>query len=246
MLSRPVWKREDEDVVVIGMDWDEVNEGDQGAREQAPGPDLEAIPGLSMAEMAEEQRLDDLGDLPAVKTSAESDVKEKRSRRSISTRNTLILRSEKSATTHREPLPTSHPHTLSRRLSSPAIIKFHVFSTAVSESSYEKRKLIRRLSPIYQIPPEYRHLIDIKFVMGYNYLDTWGPPLNETMESKIREEEREYGDIMRIPDMWRGENLRDGKILQWIRDVGQGKDGRDAWYLFKVDDDVSSRFLFNA
>ena len=52
-------------------------------------------------------------------------------------------------------------------------------------------------------------------------------------------EEREYGDILRLPGLWRGENLRDGKILQWIRDVGEGKDGRDAWYLFKVDDDVS-------
>lgn len=151
-----------------------------------------------------------------------------------------VLRRDSRQKQH-DPLPTAHPHTLSRRLSSPAIIKFHVYSTATQEKSRVKRDLIRRLSPIYQVPPEYRHLIDVKFVLGYNYLDTWGLPLNETTESKIREEEREFGDILRLPGLWRGENLRDGKLPQWIRDVGQGKDGRDAWYLFKVDDDVSVR-----
>jgi hypothetical protein len=179
--------------------------------------------------MAEEQRLEDLGDLPKLLPGDKA----------TSDDHPQAIRTRALGISRTDSLPTAHPHTLSRRLKSPAIIKFHVFSTAVSEKSYVKRQLIRRLSPMYQIPPEYRHLVDIKFVMGYNYLDTWGPPLNETMESKIREEEREYGDILRLPGLWRGENLRDGKILQWIRDVGEGKDGRDAWYLFKVDDDVS-------
>lgn len=126
------------------------------------------------------------------------------------------------------------------QLVSPAILKLHVFSTATSEKAYRKRQLIRELSPLNQLPPEYRHLVELKFVLGYHMLnDGWGP-VNETAEAALQEEQAQHGDLFRMEDLWRGENLRDGKILQWIRDVGLGRDSpRQAWYLFKLDDDVS-------
>lgn len=120
--------------------------------------------------------------------------------------------------------------------SSPVILKLHVFST-VQEKARQKRRLIRKLSPVLNIPKEYRHLIEMKFVLGHAYREDWS--VDEEMEKLLREEQEEYGDLLRL-ELVHGENLREGKILDWIHAVGSGEDGgREAWWLFKVDDDVS-------
>lgn len=128
-----------------------------------------------------------------------------------------------------------------KQLVSPAILKLHVFSTAVSEKAYKRRQLFRELSPLHQLPPEYRHLVELKFVLGYPLQNNgWDENVDEEAEARLQAEQAEHGDLFRLEGLWRGENLREGKILQWIRDVGLGKDSpRHAWYLFKLDDDVS-------
>ncbi|WWD21417.1 hypothetical protein CI109_105902 [Kwoniella shandongensis] len=129
--------------------------------------------------------------------------------------------------------PPRHPHD-QRGLISPSLIKIHIFST-VKPKAQEKRHLIRRLSPIFQIPPAYRHLIEVKFVVGHAYKEDWS--VDEEMEASLTEEQEMYGDMFRL-NLYHGENLREGKILDWIRAVGDGEDGgRDSWWLFKVDDD---------
>jgi hypothetical protein len=123
-------------------------------------------------------------------------------------------------------------------LSSPSIIKLHIFST-VGESSRQKRHLIRRLSPLYNVPAEYRHLIELKFVLGHSYKIEENWAVNEEMEALMAQEQEQFGDMLRL-NLTYGENLRYGKILDWINAVGNGRDGgRDSWWLFKVDDDVS-------
>jgi len=97
--------------------------------------------------------------------------------------------------------------------------------------------LIRELSPLEKIPAEYRHLVEVKFVVGHALKEDGG--VDEVMEGLLREEQDMFGDVLKL-DLARGENLREGKILDWIYAVGEGKDrGREAWYLFKIDDDVS-------
>lgn len=121
-------------------------------------------------------------------------------------------------------------------LLSPAIVKLHVFST-VWPKAQAKRRLIRELSPIYQIPCQYRHLVEVKFVLGHAYKPNWD--VDEEIEASLKEEQERYGDLIRL-NITHGENLREGKILDWMRAAGSGTDGgRKAWWLFKVDDDVS-------
>jgi len=94
----------------------------------------------------------------------------------------------------------------------------------------------RELSPLLNIPAPYRHLIELKFVLGHAYRGDWS--VDEEMEASLGEEQAVYGDLMRL-DLEHGENLREGKILDWIHAVGSGEDGgREAWWVFKVDDDV--------
>jgi hypothetical protein len=128
-------------------------------------------------------------------------------------------------------------------LLSPAIVKLHVFST-VWPKAQAKRRLIRELSPIYQIPCQYRHLIEVKFVLGHAYKANWH--VDEEIEASLKEEQDKYGDLVRL-NITHGENLREGKILDWMRAAGSGSDGgRPAWWLFKVDDDVSYQWDFLA
>lgn len=132
-----------------------------------------------------------------------------------------------------------------RRLSNPVIAKLHVYSDALRESSFEKRKMIRKYSPLLSLPVQFRHLIEVKFVIGTNIIREEGHKdfgeINKEFEEMLDEEQRMYGDLFRIPNLKNGENLRDGKILDWIHAVGNGLDGgRESWFLFKVDDDVSS------
>ncbi|KAL7418343.1 hypothetical protein Q5752_006801 [Cryptotrichosporon argae] len=128
-----------------------------------------------------------------------------------------------------------HAHTRIKHLASPSLVKLHVFST-VSETARSKRALIRRLSPLLAVPDEYRHLVEIKFVLGHAYRADWS--VDDAMEAALEQEQAEYGDLLRL-SLVHGENLREGKILDWIHAVGAGQDGgRDSWWLFKVDDDT--------
>ncbi|WOO81125.1 uncharacterized protein LOC62_03G004659 [Vanrija pseudolonga] len=137
---------------------------------------------------------------------------------------------------------SAEPHLPHRgvALSSPALVKLTIFST-VKQKAYEKRALIRRLSPVFNVPERLRHLIEVKFVLGHAYhvgeegYDDWA--VNEEMEALLAQEQATHGDLLRL-DLEFGENLREGKILEWIRAVGMGRDGgRPAWWLFKIDDD---------
>ena len=122
------------------------------------------------------------------------------------------------------------------QLISPVILKLHVFST-IQSKDWEKRRLLRRHSYLNNIPPAYRHLIEIKFVLGHAYKEDWA--VDTELELLLAEEQRIHGDLIRL-NLEHGENLREGKILDWIHAAGDGSDGgRPGWYLFKVDDDVS-------
>lgn len=121
-------------------------------------------------------------------------------------------------------------------LISPVIAKLNIFST-VTEEARQKRHLIRSLTVLDQLPPAYRHLVEVKFVLGH--AQNKDGTVNEQMEAIIDEEQKKHGDLIRLK-LKNGENLREGKLLNWIRAVGAGEDGgRPGQYLFKVDDDVS-------
>ena len=125
----------------------------------------------------------------------------------------------------------------SRGLLSPVLVKIHIFSTPTL-SAQAKRNLIRSTSPLLNIPPPYRHLVEVKFIIG-SALDSEGE-IDREAEKSTDVEEAEHGDLVRLK-LKNGDNLREGKILDWIRAVGTGADGgREAWFVFKVDDDVSS------
>lgn len=130
---------------------------------------------------------------------------------------------------------------ITANLISPAIVKIHIFSVP-SEKAASKRRFIRSVSPHLNMPAEYRHLVEIKFVMGY-FLKEGKPDLEA--EKVLEAEQKEHGDLIRLPGMYNGENLREGKILTWMRAIGLHEDGgRDAWWLFKCDDDVSFLVIF--
>lgn len=134
------------------------------------------------------------------------------------------------------PLLTKPKYDEHGKLTSPVIAKLHIFST-VQEKARQKRKLIRQLTVLDQIPEEYRHLIEIKFVMGHAYKENW--EVDQEMEDLLKLEQEEHGDLIRL-SLVHGENLREGKILDWMHAAGSGEDGgRPGWWTFKVDDDVS-------
>ena len=120
--------------------------------------------------------------------------------------------------------------------SSPSLLKLHIFST-IRNKARSKRDVIRRLSPIYSIPAHLRNLVEVKFVLGKpKHPDG---RIDEEKQREFDDEQTEYGDLFQL-DLKNGENLREGKILDWIRAVADGEDGgRDSLWLFKMDDDVS-------
>jgi hypothetical protein len=79
----------------------------------------------------------------------------------------------------------------------------------------------------------------VKFVLGKpKHSDG---TIDEEKQKEFADEQAEFGDLFQL-DLKNGENLREGKILDWIRAVGDGEDGgRDSLWLFKMDDDVSCR-----
>ena len=118
---------------------------------------------------------------------------------------------------------------ISSSSSGPAILKLHIFST-VQPASRSKRALIRSVSPLLHLPERFRHLVEMRFVIGHSR--------DEAEANEIEREQATYGDLVQL-ELKNGENLREGKILDWMRAVGAGADGgREAWWVLKMDDDV--------
>jgi hypothetical protein len=111
----------------------------------------------------------------------------------------------------------------------PALMIIHIFSSAFPKSR-TKRDTIRSVDLLQSIPPEYRHLIEMKFVLGRSEDEEW--------EKQLDIEAAEYGDLVRLDNLFDGENMDHGKSARWIRYVGR-EGGRKAWWVFKCDDDVS-------
>ncbi|RSH95830.1 hypothetical protein EHS25_000923 [Saitozyma podzolica] len=120
----------------------------------------------------------------------------------------------------------------------PALVMLHIFSMP-SQTSRRRRDLIRRYSPLLSVPPEYRHLVELKFVLGHPQMrrneteDEWG----WDAEATLAQEQDVHGDLLRLDGLHRGENMNEGKSWEWLRHVGR-EGGRKAWWVLKCDDDT--------
>jgi hypothetical protein len=106
----------------------------------------------------------------------------------------------------------------------------HIFSTSSSKSR-ARRQLIRQYSPLSTTIKD--HQVEIKFILGYSSVDN-----SEREKEEIKRETVEHGDIVRLEDLVRGDNINEGKTWEWLRWVGRRTDRRARW-VFKCDDDVS-------
>jgi hypothetical protein len=106
----------------------------------------------------------------------------------------------------------------------PALLMLHIFSMPTS-SSRRRRALIRDLHPLNSIPERYSHLVEIKFVLGRNEVhDDMRPEEKERLDMEEREmvvEQREFGDLIRLEGLHGGENMNQGKTIEWMRWVGR-------------------------
>jgi hypothetical protein len=115
----------------------------------------------------------------------------------------------------------------------PAFLMLHIFSMP-NKASRTRRALIRKHHPIHSVPLGYRHLVEVKFVLGINEIngDT-SPEERRTIEEEELEmmaEEREFGDLIRLKGLKGGENMNQGKTLAWMRWVGR-EEGREAQWI---------------
>jgi hypothetical protein len=111
----------------------------------------------------------------------------------------------------------------------PALLMLHVFSMG-TETSRLRRQLIRKYHPLLSVPAEYRHLVDVRFILGRNSPDDNDAGIRAE-EKAIEEEQNRYGDLVRLEGLHNGENMNQGKTLAWMRWVGR-EGGREAqWVL---------------
>ncbi|ODN88071.1 hypothetical protein L198_06827 [Cryptococcus wingfieldii CBS 7118] len=123
---------------------------------------------------------------------------------------------------------------LDGELTSPAVLMLHIFSMP-SPASRERRELIRSIDYFSAIPPPYRHLVEIKFIMG-RYSP--GHALYDDNESReIEAEQKREKDLFILEDLEAGDNMNLGKTWEWLRQVGK-EGGREAWWVMKCDDDT--------
>lgn len=126
------------------------------------------------------------------------------------------------------------------RLASPAFLMLHIPSIA-TPSARRRRDLIRSVDLLAAVPEAYRHLIELRFVLGYpDEAERRRKPVQEE-ERELEREQRLYGDLIRLKGLEGGENMDHGKTLEWIRWVGR-EGRRAAWWVIKCDDDVSDFF----
>ena len=126
----------------------------------------------------------------------------------------------------------------------PALLLLHVFSTSTIKSR-ERRDLIRNHSVLEHLDVRYRHVVDMKFVLGYPDPERMDNGDEETLavleeeEKAIETEMKEHGDIVRLSGLVNGDNMNNGKTFEWMRWVGTHSP-RTAQWVFKCDDDVST------
>lgn len=117
----------------------------------------------------------------------------------------------------------------------PALLMLHIFSMPTS-SSRRRRALIRQLHPINSIPLEYRYLVEIKFVLGHHEVhDDMSDEEKEKIEIEEREmivEQREFGDLIRLEGLHGGENMNQGKTIEWMRWVGREGGRESQWVMY--------------
>jgi hypothetical protein len=116
-----------------------------------------------------------------------------------------------------------------------ALLMLHIFSMP-NKHSRERRALIRKYHPLQTIPEEYRHLVEIKFVLGRYHLSP-EPEMGSEERKKIEMEEEEmqaeqdmYGDLIRLEGLHGGENMNQGKTIEWMKWVGR-EGGREAQWV---------------
>jgi hypothetical protein len=123
---------------------------------------------------------------------------------------------------------------LSNGTETPAMLMLHIFSTP-SEGGRQRRQFLREYHPHLSVPVEYRHLVEVKFILGKYHIseeaDNEEVARIEREEAAIEEEQRINGDVVRLDGLQDGENMNQGKTLAWIRWVGR-EGGREAqWVL---------------
>lgn len=110
-------------------------------------------------------------------------------------------------------------------LTSPAWVMLHIFSTPTVKGA-EWRNFLRRVSPLLKVPRDYRHLIEVKFVIGYPEDDEsspWAPRRNLDREQKL------HGDLVLLEGLLAGENMNHGKTIAWVQHLGRS--GREAQWV---------------
>jgi hypothetical protein len=117
----------------------------------------------------------------------------------------------------------------------PALLMLHIFSMPTS-SSRRRRALIRDHHPLNSVPEGYRHLVEIKFVLGHKEIhDEMSSEEKERLEMEEREmivEQREFGDLIRLEGLHGGENMNQGKTIEWMRWVGREGGRESQWVMY--------------
>lgn len=128
--------------------------------------------------------------------------------------------------------------------SAPVALMLHIFSTP-KKASRERRDLLRELSPLLALHERYRHLVEVKFVLGH-------PPSNATRDQMLHEYDDEnsflheqdlHDDLLRLDDLHDGDNMDHGKTWEWIRYLGR-ESPRESLWVVKSDDDVRTVSLW--
>lgn len=104
------------------------------------------------------------------------------------------------------------------------LLKLHIFSMNTPRSRM-RRDLIRSQDRLAAIPPVYRHMVELRFILGRCVIEC----------DELEAEQAEHGDLFML-DM--DENMDRGKTTMWLRSLNQ-EGMREALWVFKVDDDVS-------
>jgi hypothetical protein len=102
----------------------------------------------------------------------------------------------------------------------PLLLTIYIFSTVNPEHN-PKRSTVRQFHPLLSVPPEYRHLIDVKFVVGRS--------ADPEVEAALDKEEAEFGDLVRLDGLKNLENRDNGKATRWL--IWAGKYGRPSQWI---------------
>lgn len=91
----------------------------------------------------------------------------------------------------------------------PAFLMLHIFSSPTRKGA-ARRAFIRERHPLFSIPKGYRHLVEVKFVIGFTSEDrddSW------QKQDEVEREQETHGDLLQIPGLKNGENMNEGKTI---------------------------------